>query len=129
MNLAKQATEKAGAVTFDEHTLPELSEYSTGMLIAVLVRVGNIDGAREIAEKVQKLLKTAAKKGRTNTMSSTDADAGWLAWATACALEGKTANVERQLEKTDDARSKAMLCAGVATGLLELQQRPAKKNP
>ena len=116
-NVAKQATEKAGTVDFDKNMLRELHDSSTQMLVVVLVRVGNINGGRQIAEKLQKIAPPV------------DADAAWLAWATACAIEGKTASVERQLEKTKDARTNAVLCAGVAAGLLELQQRPAGKKP
>jgi hypothetical protein len=37
--------------------------------------------------------------------------------------------VERQIEKTDNAQIQALLCAGVAKGLLELQQSPSDKKP
>ena len=94
------------------------------MLIAVLVRVGDVDGAMAIAEKLQK----AADK-ETKEMFPTNPDVAWSTWATVCTLEGKTACVERQLEKTSSARIKAILCAGVAAGLLELQQHPVGKKP
>ena len=122
--LAKQAAEKAGTVDFNKDVLVQLSGCCTQMLVAVLVRVGNIDGGREIAENLQK---TASKK-KAKASSATSADIAWLTWATACTLEGKTASVERLLEKTDNARTKAVLCAGVAAGLLELQQRPESKK-
>jgi len=122
--LAKQAAEKAGTVDFNKDVLVQLSGCCTQMLVAVLVRVGNIDGGREIAENLQK---TASKK-KAKASSATSADLAWLTWATACTLEGKTASVERLLEKTDNARTKAVLCAGVAAGLLELQQRPEGKK-
>jgi tetratricopeptide (TPR) repeat protein len=125
-DLAKQAVKKAGAVNLDADMLGGLSSFTTTpLLIAVLVRVGDVDGAREIADKLQKTV----DKEKADAPSFGSADIAWSYWATACTLEGKTASVERQLEKTDNARTKAVLCAGVATGLLELQQRPANKKP
>ena len=125
-DLAKQAVKKAGTVNLDADMLGGLSSFTTTpLLIAVLVRVGDVDGGREIAEKLQKTV----DKEKADAPSFGSADIAWLFWATACTLEGKTASVERQLEKTDNACTKAVLCAGVATGLLESQQRPANKKP
>jgi hypothetical protein len=126
IDLAKQAVRKARAVNLDADMLGGLSGITTTpLLIAVLVRSGDIDGGREIAEKLQK----AAESGKDSSMSSGMADLAWLAWATACTLEGKTANVERLLETANSAREKTVLCAGVAAGLLELQQQPENKKP
>ena len=124
-DLAKQMVKKADAVNLAEDMLGGLNSFTTTpMLIAVLVRVGDIDGAMAVAEKLQKAADKEAK-----AMFSTDPDIAWSTWATVCTLEGKTACVERQLEKTSSARIKAILCAGVAAGLLELQQRPVSKKP
>ena len=126
--LAKQTTKKAGAVNLDGDMFGGLSAITTTpLIISVLVRVGDTDGGVAIAEKIQKVADKAEKADAGS--SSPNADIAWLAWATACTLEGKTARVERQLEKTGNARSKAVLCAGVVTGLIELQQRPAGKTP
>ena len=125
-DLAKQAVKEGPRVNLKADMLGGLSSFTTTpLLIAVLVRVGDINGGRKIAEKLQK----TADNEKSDAFSSGSSDIAWLAWATACTLEGKTASVERQLEKTDNARTKAVLCAGVATGLLELQQRPENKKP
>ncbi len=126
IDLAQQAVRKAGAVNLDADMLGGLSGITTTpLLIAVLVRSREIDGGREIAEKLQK----AAENEKADVTSPGMADLAWLAWATACALEGKTANVERLLETANSARKKTVLCAGVAAGLLELQQQPEHKKP
>jgi len=123
-DLARQMVKKADAVHLDDDMLGGLNAFTTTpLLIAVLVRVGDIDGATAIAEKMQK----AADKHVEGTFP-TNTDIAWSAWATVCTLEGKTPCVERQLEKTASARTKAVLCAGVATGLLELQRLPAGKK-
>jgi tetratricopeptide (TPR) repeat protein len=122
---AKQWAGKADAVHLDDDMLGGLSAFTTTpMLIAVLVRVGDIDGATAIAEKVQ----TAADK-KEQGMFPTNSDIAWATWATVCTLEGKTTHVERQSEKTDNPRTKAVLCAGVARGLLDLQRQPGDKKP
>jgi tetratricopeptide (TPR) repeat protein len=124
-DLAKQMVKKADAVDLDVDMLGGLNSFTTTpLLIAILVRVGEIDGAMALAEKMQKAADKQAKDAfPTNT------DIVWSTWATVCTLEGKAACVERQLEKMSNARIKAVLCAGVATGLLELQQRGLSKKP
>ncbi len=122
--LAKQAVDKARAVNLDADMLGGLSGFTTTpLLVSVLVRVGDVDGGKAIAEKIQN---AAEKKSKTESTAFYEADVAWLAWATSCALEGKIANVERQLEKTGNVRTKAVLSAGVASGLLELQHRRTK---
>jgi tetratricopeptide (TPR) repeat protein len=120
---ATQIAKRADAVRLDDDMLGGLNAFTTTpMLIALLVRVGDIDGAIAIIERMQK----AADK-KADAVFSPNPDAAWSAWATVCTVEGRTARVERQLEKVESARIKAILCAGVATGLLELQNKPAGK--
>ena len=118
-DLAKQMVKKADAVNLAEDMLGGLSSFTTTpMLIAVLVRVGDVDGALAIAEKMQK-----ATDKKTESTFPTEPDIAWLTWATVCTLEGKVAYVERQLERSKNTRVNAILCAGVAGGLLELQKQ------
>jgi tetratricopeptide (TPR) repeat protein len=118
---ATQIAKRADAVRLDDDMLGGLNAFTTTpMLIAVLVRVGDNDGAIAIIERMQK----AADK-KADAVFSPNPDAAWSAWATVCTVEGRTARVERQLEKVGSARIKAILCAGVAAGLLELQHKPA----
>jgi tetratricopeptide (TPR) repeat protein len=125
LGLAKQMVKKADAVNLAADMLGGLNSFTTTpMLIAILVRVGDVDGATAVAEKLQKVADKDTKE-----MFPTNPDAAWSSWATVCTLEGKTACVERQLERVSNARTKAVLCAGVATGLLELQQHPVGKKP
>ena len=108
----------------DEDALGGLNAFTTTpMLVAVLVRVGDINGALAIVQKMQK----AADK-KPDAMFSTNPDIAWLTWATVCTLEGRTVRVEGQLEKAENARVKAVLCAGVAAALLELQHKPRGKR-
>ena len=124
-DVARQMVKKADAVRIDEDMLGGLNAFTTTpLLIAVLVRVGDVDGALAIAEKLQKAADKEAKD-----MFPTNPDLAWLTWATVCTLEGKTAAVERRLERTGNARAKAILCAGVANGLLELQRQAAGEKP
>ena len=121
---AKQMVQKADAVNLAEDMLGGLNAFTTTpLLIAILVRVGDIDGAMAIAEKLQKVA-----DGEGDEAFPTNPDIAWLFWAIACTLEGKTECVERQLEKTSNAQIETILCAGVAQGLLELQEQEQKRN-
>ena len=121
---AKLMVQKADAVNLAEDMLGGLNAFTTTpLLIAILVRVGDINGAMAIAEKLQRMA-----DGEKDTAFPTNPDIAWSTWATVCALEGKTACVERQLETTNNARIKAILCAGVAQGLLELQEQERKED-
>lgn len=122
---ARQMVQKTNAVNLSGDMLGGLSDLTTTpLLIGVLIRVGDIDGARSIAEKQQKLA-----EGRGEDASFTNPDIAWFYWAAFCALQGKTDHVERRLERSSNPRIKAVLCAGVGAGLLALQHRPAREKP
>ncbi len=121
---AKTLVKKADVVSLAGDMLGGLNSFTTTpLLIAVLVRVGDVEGGAAIAEKLQR----AAAAEKDAMLGS--ADFAWFTWAFVCGLTGKTDRVERQLEKAANARTKAVLCAGVAEGLVEQQKRPAGKKP
>jgi hypothetical protein len=124
---AGRMAKKADTVNLDADMLGGLSSFTTTpLLIAVLVRVGDLDGARTIAEKLQK---TADKDTDpfSVVLSAGAADIAWSNWATVCTLESKTECVERELDKIGSPRVNAVLCAGVVVGLVELQKKSAGK--
>jgi tetratricopeptide (TPR) repeat protein len=122
--IARKLVKKADVVSLAGDMLGGLNSFTTTpLLIAVLVRVGDVEGGAAIAEKLQR----AAAKEKDAMLGS--ADFAWFTWAFVCGLTGKTDRVERQLEKAANARTKAVLCAGVAEGLVERQKRPAGKKP
>ncbi len=101
---ARRLIQKADAAHIDAGLLGGLSAFTTTpLLISVLVRAGDTDGAIATVEKLP------AKEAAT----------AWSAFATACTLEGKMDAVQQVLEKSKSERLKAVLCAGVVIGLCQ----------
>jgi pentatricopeptide repeat protein len=84
-------------------------------LLSVLVRIGDVEQAVAILEKMQE------QEFKT--------DWAWAAWAAMCAMEGNRNAVDRAIEKAGSDRTKAMICVGVAVGLHEKQRERANKKP
>ncbi len=101
---ARRLIQKADAAHMAADRLGGLSAFTTTpLLISVLVRAGDTDGAVATVEKIP------AKEAAT----------AWSTLATACTLEGKTDAVGRLIEKSNSDRLKALLCAGVVIGLCQ----------
>jgi len=81
-------------------------------VVFVLIRLGRIGDAFEVAESASGLLRGAET---------------WWAAGIACALAGKTEEVRRRLPTMERERDRALLAAGVALGLQELAEKENKK--
>jgi hypothetical protein len=82
-------------------------------LVFVLIRVGRTEDAFEIAGSASGLLRGADT---------------WWAAGIACALEGKTEEVQQRLRAMERDKDKAILAAGVALALQELAEKGATKT-
>jgi tetratricopeptide (TPR) repeat protein len=109
---ARQLIQKANSVHLDADFFGGLNAFTTTpLLISVLVRSGDVQGAITTVERIHEK----------------EADMAWLTLAIVCALEGKAGCIERKLESVGSERVKALLCAGVAVGLNERRKQQAVK--
>ncbi len=121
-DLAKQMAQRQTQFAWTRSYSAVLHSFTTTpLLVSILIRVGDVDGAAAIIEKIGKM--------ETDPMQSMFLDLVWNYWAAVCALEGKMDDIERRIEKTESNRIKAVICAGTAFGLRDKQRSQKAVKP